>query len=267
MRTRQGLSAAGRVAHVVALYVLAAAAGGMTVLTALSAGGVLPWLDLAAGFGSAAHPLAGMVAQAGLTALLLVLLAFFPSNWRILALERSHRDFRVSMNDVANAYHQAHMADRAGAFTLSSEFDQVRERLVYLREHPELKLLEADVLTLAAQMSQQSHRLASIYSDDKVARARDFLQQRQKEAEDQSRRIEEALKVCREVNRWASQVELEEATVASRLGQLDDELRAVLPALGYDLDAVDAKRAGPEAPADERPDNVVQHPATLPAAE
>ena len=60
-----------------------------------------------------------------------------------------------------------------------------RERIDYLRQHPDLKLLEADILTLAAQMSQQSHRLAEIYNDERVTRAKDFLQQRQREAEDQ----------------------------------------------------------------------------------
>ena len=97
------------------------------------------------------------------------------------------------MADVAEAYHHAHAGDRQGVFRLSSEFDQVRERIEYLRDHPDLKLLEADVLTLAAQMSQQSHRLAEIYSDERVARAKDFLQQRQEEAEEQQRRIVEAL--------------------------------------------------------------------------
>ena len=44
------------------------------------------------------------------------------------------------MEDIARAYHLCHTADRAGVFTLSSEFDSVRERLAYQRDHPDLEL-------------------------------------------------------------------------------------------------------------------------------
>jgi hypothetical protein len=246
-----------RILHVISLYVLGLAALAMVVATALSAVGILPWLTLQAGFGGAVSPNAGMVVQIGLTALVVMIAAFFPSSTRILALEKSHRDFRISMQDVAEAYHTAHVADRKGVFTLSSEFDQVRERLDYLRQHPDLKLLEADILTLAAQMGQQSHRLAEVYNDQRVARAKDFLAQRQKEAEEQQARIAEALKVCREIMRWNSQVELDEAMVASQLQQLDEQLQATLPALGYSLEGA---RPEPEAAVHgqsvTRPDNI-----------
>lgn len=225
-----------RILHVVSLWLLSLAAVAMVVVTTLSALGVLPWLSIQAGFGEPS-PLAGMIAQIGLTALLVLLAGFFPASSRVLQLETSHRNFRMGMKDVAEAYHAAHVADRKGVFSLSSEFDQVRERIDYLREHPDLKLLEADILTLAAQMSQQSHRLAEIYSDDRVARAKDFLAQRQQEIEHQHKRIEEALRTCREIMRWNSQVELEEAVVASQLQQLDEQLQSVLPALGYSFDA------------------------------
>ena len=225
-----------RILHVVSLWLLSLAAVAMVVVTALSALGVMPWLTIQAGFGEPS-PIAGMVAQIGLTALLVLLAGFFPASSRVLQLEASHRNFRIGMKDVAEAYHAAHVADRKGVFSLSSEFDQVRERIDYLREHPDLKLLEADILTLAAQMSQQSHRLAETYADERVARARDFLAQRQQEVEDQHKRIEEALRTCREIMRWNSQVELEEAVVASQLQQLDEQLQSVLPALGYSFDA------------------------------
>jgi hypothetical protein len=251
-----------RILHVVSLWLLGLAAIAMVVVTALSALGLLPWLTFQAGFG-APSPYAGMVAQIGLTALLVLVAGFFPSSARVLQLETSHRNFRIGMNDVAQAYHAAHVADRKGVFTLSSEFDQVRERIDYLREHPDLKLLEADILTLAAQMSQQSHRLAEIYADERVARAKDFLAQRQQEAEDQQARISEALKTCREIMRWNSQIELEESVVASQLQQLDEQLQEVLPALGYSFDG-DHAREEPAAPAPVvthgqavgRPDNV-----------
>lgn len=242
MSLRSHLSLLGRIAHATALLLVLAAAGAAVAATALSALGVIPWLTLEARFGEAAVPGFGMGLQVGLTVLLVLMAATIPSGSRMLALEKSHRDFRMTMRDVAEAYHHAHAGDRQGVFRLSSEFDQVRERIEYLRDHPDLKLLEADILTLAAQMSQQSHRLAEIYSDEKVARAKDFLQQRQAEAEEQQRRITEALGICREIGRWSSRVELEEATVASQLQALDEQLQAVLPALGYQLDGSEADR-------------------------
>jgi hypothetical protein len=236
-----------RILHVISLYVLGLAALAMVAVTALSAVGVLPWLSLDASFGEQSVSNAGMIAQIGLTALLVMLAAFFPSSFRVLQLENSHRNFKIAMQDVAEAYHAAHVADRKGVFTLSSEFDQVRERIDYLRQHPDLKLLEADILTLAAQMSQQSHRLAEIYADERVSRAKDFLAQRQAEAEEQQARIAEALKTCREIMRWNSQVELEESVVASQLQQLDEQLQEVLPALGYSFDGVKSEGEAPRA--------------------
>lgn len=252
-----------RILHVISLYVLGLAALAMVVVTALSALGILPWLTIQAGFG-APSPYAGMVAQIGLTVLLVMIAGFFPSSSRVLALERSHRDFKITMQDVAEAYHTAHVADRKGVFTLSAEFDQVRERIDYLRQHPDLKLLEADVLTLAAQMGRQSHRLAEIYNDERVARAKDFLAQRQAEAEEHQKQIAEALKTCRELMRWNSQVELEEAMVASQLQQLDEQLQEVLPALGYSFDKAEPAPEITHGERVTRPDNIVpmgQRPA------
>jgi hypothetical protein len=263
MQSRATVYQLARILHVISLWVLGLAALAMVVATALSALGIIPWLTLQAGFGTVS-PAAGVVAQIGLTAFLVMLLGFFPSSLRVMQLENSHRDFRLKMQDVAEAYHAAHVADRKGVFTLSSEFDQVRERIDYLRQHPDLKLLEADILTLAAQMSQQSHRLAEIYNDERVERARAFLAQRQQEVEEQQARIHEALRTCRDLMRWNSQVELEESVVASQLQQLDEQLQEVLPALGYSFDGVKAEPV-PEEEAEEvthgqgvtRPANIV----------
>jgi hypothetical protein len=220
-----------------------------------SALGFLPWLEFEARFGDYTYLHAGQAVQIGVTTLFLLPFFFIPSQTRILSLEKAHRDFRISMEDVARAYHLCHSADRAGVFTMSSEFDQVRERLAFLRDHPDLPELETDILTVAAQMSQQARRLADIYSDDKVRRAKEFLAQRQHEAETQQARIVEALHVCREIRRWTQQIELEESVVASQLEQLDEQLRAALPDLGYMiepdyadhfLDADDRDGAGPD---------------------
>lgn len=115
-----------------------------------------------------------MITQIVVTIILASLFFFIPSADRIMSLERSHRKFRLSMEDVARAYHVCHTADRSGVFTMSSEFDALRERLSYLRDHPDLDSLEPQFLVLAAQMSHQSRELADIYNDEKVDRAKTF---------------------------------------------------------------------------------------------
>ena len=158
-----------------------------------------------------------------------LLLAFMPANWRVLALENSHRSFRMRMEDVTQAYMVAHAADREGLFQMSSEFDAVRERIVFLRDHPDLGTLEPDVLDVAAQMSRISEDLAVRYCDAKVTRAKSFLAQRHDEAALTDARIENALQVTREMRRLIEAVEMEESVAASRLDQLRGELDALLP--------------------------------------
>ncbi|MGR3500174.1 MAG: DNA repair protein [Limimaricola soesokkakensis] len=242
------------------MTVLALAAAAALAATIAATLGYLPWLQLSASFGETALPWAGMALQIFLTGLLVTLVFFLPSSGRVLSLEKSHRDFRISMDDVARAYHVAHTADRAGVFTMSSEFDAVRERLAFLRDHPDLGHLEHDVMEVAAQMGEQARNLADIYSDEKVARARKFLTQRQEDAERQQERIVEALHICRELKRWSDQVELEESVVASQLAQLDDQLRTILPELGYDATKRDAED-------DRSPDDLPKVVNMKPAAE
>lgn len=203
--------------------------------TAASVFGFAPWLAFSATFGDVAYPQAGMITQIVVTIILASLFFFMPSAGRIMSLERSHRNFKLSMEDVARAYHVCHTADRSGIFTMSSEFDAVRERLAHLRDHPDLDSLEPSVLEIAAQMSHQSRELADLYNDEKVARAKTFLHQRQQEAERQQTLIVEAHHALRDIRKWSQQVELEESVVASQLSQLQDQLEATLPALGYTL--------------------------------
>ncbi len=226
----------GRAFHGVALFLVACIGMAAIFYTISSALGYSPWLTLPLTFGEVTYPAAGMWLQVGVTIVLGAWAFFLPTNARIVALENSHRRFELSMDDVARAYHLCHTADRAGVFTMSSEFDQVRERLAYLRDHPDLERLESGVLEVAAQMSQQSRHLADVYSDEKVERAKAFLKQRQEEAETQQARIVEALHHCQEIRTWAQQVDLEESIVASQLSQLDEKLQAALPELGYTLD-------------------------------
>lgn len=215
---------------------LALAAVGYTVASTV---GAVPWLTFEAEFGPYFVPEAGRFVQVLVTLILIGLVFFVPTAGRVMALEARHRDFGLKMEDIARAYHLCHTADRAGVFTLSSEFDAVRERLGYLRDHPDLERLEPDVLELAAQMSQQSRKLADIYSDEKVRRAKTFLKQRQEEVERQQSLIVEALHACADIRKWSQQVELEESVVASQLAQLEEQLAAALPSLGFRIERDD----------------------------
>lgn len=217
-----------------AFVVFLASALTLTAATIAAALGALPWLEFSVGFGGETYQNAGQMAQIGLTVLAVLLCVYLPANARIMALETSHRRFNIGMQDVARAYHAAHAADRAGLFRLSSEFDAVRERLAYLRDHPDLGTLEPDLLEVAAQMSHISRELAQVYSDDRIARARNFLTQRQQEIEAFNARLDQAKQITRELKHWFHEVELEESVAASQLTRLRDELRAVLPELGLE---------------------------------
>ncbi len=225
-----------RGASILLLALTAVCAVGVTIASAF---GALPWLTLPLTFGELQITAFGMYLQIAVTVLLVAMASMIPTNLRLNALERTHRSFQIDMNDIARAYHLCHTADRSGVFTFSSEFDAVRERLAYLRDHPDLARLESEVLEVAAQMSQQSRHLADVYSNEKVARAKSFLEQRQQEAEDQQEKIVEALHAVHEIGKWAQQVELEESVVASQLAQLDEKLQTALPGLGYTLGRTD----------------------------
>ena len=190
------------------LILVAFIAVGLTMGAAL---GYAPWLDWTLVIGGVDYPNAGIAAQIAGTAILVGLLAYLPGNARVLALENSHRKFQITMEDVTRAYRVAHAADRTGVFTMKSEFDSVRERIAYLRDHPDLAELEAPVIEVAAQMSHLSRDLARVYSDDAVMRARDFLTQRQGEVDDFNRRLDRAKSHAVELRSWIEAVEMDEA--------------------------------------------------------
>lgn len=231
-----------------ALIALLGLALALLAYTVACAAGRAEWLSLPLTFGATTFEGGGMVLQTGMTALAVGLCFFLPSNARIMALETSHRRFHIGMQDVARAYQVAHAADRKGVFTLGSEFDSVRERMAHLREHPDLSDLEPSVLEIAAQMSHLSRDLARVYSDRNVARARDFLIQRQQEVEDFNRRLDHAKTVATDMRRWLDRVEMDEAVAASQLDRLCDELTGILPELHEN-----GRGSSPDTPADPAP--------------
>lgn len=233
---RGGLSAAAQGAVVLL-------AAGLVAASLAAAFGLIPWPQLALFFGGQAVPMAGMWLQLGLTALAVLLLFYLPANLRMARLERSHRSFAMGMEDVARAYRLAHAADRAGVFSLSAEFDAMRARMEHLRSHPDLAHLEPELLQLAAQMSHETRDLARTYSDDKVARARMFLTQRQEEVQALTDRLSLARRTCDELRRWLTDIEADERQAQLQLRRLEADLKEILPGLGYDFDHEEAREA------------------------
>lgn len=224
-----------RGAQIIAMLFFSGLAAALFMATIAAAFGVLPWLSVPIAFSDGTVLAAGPGLQIGLVALAILLCAYMPSNMRMLQLENSHRSFNMRMEDVANAFWAAHEADRSGVFRMKSEFDAVKERMIFLREHPDLGHLEPDILETAAKMSRLSEDLAERYSDEAVARATDFLAQREIEAEQMQARIEAAQAATTELKRWTDRVEVEEAVARSQMGRLREELDSVLQALGLEV--------------------------------
>ena len=216
----------------VALFAIAAVA--ITVSTVMAALGLWAWVELPISYAGEPVEKAGMYAQIGLTFLAVGLCFFLPTNRRVMQLETSHRQFSMNMDDVTRAYGAVHAADRGEVFQMSSEFDSVRERLAYLRDHPDLSTLEPALLEVAAQMSHISRELATVYADEKIERARNFLKERQEEVNLFNSRLDQAKGITTEMKHWLHEVELEESVAASQLDRLRAEMREIMPELGID---------------------------------
>ncbi len=187
----------------------------------------------------------------GLSLIGVVITILIPGTKRTLALERSHREFRSGINDVAEAYSKAHAADRSGVFSLLGEFDGVRERFELLKTHPDLKDMEPEILTLAAQMSYTSRALATAFSDDIVARAQDFLKQRHYELKQSEEEIENASRLLQIIRREARDLALKEQVIDSQLARLVESISEHLSPLGFQVTP--------------RPNTVIDFPTAAPA--
>jgi hypothetical protein len=225
----------------VAQAVFVMLAVGLVAACLASAFGMLPWPQIALFFGDQAVPQAGMWLQIGLTLLLIMMTFYLPANTRMSRLERSHRSFAMGLHDVSHAYRAAHASDRAGVFALSGEFDAMRARMEHLRSHPDFQHLEPELLQLAAQMSLETRDLARAYSDDKVARAKGFLKQRQEEVQALTDRLALARRTCDELRRWLTDIEADERSAQTQIKRLEADLKEILPTLGYEMDHDDIR--------------------------
>lgn len=213
------------------LVLFAGLALALLLSTALAVAGIWPWIDVAVQWNGVAVDNAGLYLQLGLTVFALTLCFFLPSNWRILRLETSHRRFDMSIDDVTRAYHVAHTADRQGAFRINDAFDEMRDRMLHLRDHPDLTKIEPEVLELAAKMSHVSRDLADAFSEDRVDRARSFLKERQFEVDRFNERLAHATAIQSEFTLWINRIELDEAVARTQMERLLDELETMLPEL------------------------------------
>ncbi len=217
----QKIAAAGQI---VAMIVFTLAGLAMLVLTGLAFAGVMPWMEVSVIYGGVPVEWAGAALQIGLTALLLLLAVYVPTSRQVMMLEAMHRDFAVSMDDITSAYQAAHLADRRQAFQMQREFDAVRERYEFLKTHPDLPEIDAELLTIAAQMSQQSRDLAQTFSEERVTRAQESLTERRKDAAELQSRIEHANAVSRDLRRQIEDTEFEEGSALSQLARLREDM-------------------------------------------
>lgn len=211
------------------LALVAGAAMISVIFSGLAAFGVLPWLELPLAINGVAIENGGVYVQLAVTVLLLSMCFFLPTNQRVLRLESAHHSFSMRMEDVARAYAIVHAQDRKGLFNAPSEFDAVKERIVHLRDHPDLGSLEPDILEVAAQMSRISQDLAQSFSDERVDRARGFLVQRQQEIETFQDRLDHAKALHADIRQWSNRLELDEAVAKSQLDRLIEDLEEILP--------------------------------------
>lgn len=211
-------------AQLVAMSIISLAAAGAAIALFAAAAGAIAWPEVPVLLdGETPVDIGAPVLLAGCL-ILVSLCAYLPSALRVMRLEATHRDFSIRMEDVARAYWAAHRADRSGIFTLGREFDAVRERARFLMEHPDLGDLDHEILELAAQMSTESRELAALYSDDRVARAREGIARRAEDAARLERQIDAAHLACSELRRDLESAEVDEAVIRSRLARLDEEL-------------------------------------------
>ncbi len=76
----------------------------------------MPWPQIRLFFGGRPVPQAGIWLQLAVAGLVVTLVFHLPANVRMARLERSHRNFAMGMDDVAQAWRMAHAADRSGVF-------------------------------------------------------------------------------------------------------------------------------------------------------
>ena len=91
------------------------------------------------------------------------------------------------------------------------------------------------ITLISARLSPPfSKELATVYADEKIERARNFLKQRQEEVNLFNSRLDQAKGITSEMKHWLHEVELEESVAAAQLDRLRAEMREIMPELGIE---------------------------------
>ena len=203
----------------------------VTVITVtypiLAALGMLEWVKIPIIYGGTEYDIGAHVSIA-LALVFIALCAIVPSSARVLKLEVSHRDFRITMDDVKESFKQVFEEDRRGIFTLPGEFDGVRERMDTLLADPTLGDHDRNILVLAAQMGQASKELAEAFSEENVQRARESLEHRLQDIKQAEELIEKADTVSQELQGKLQSIQMQEGAQQEVAQQLIDELETIL---------------------------------------
>lgn len=213
--------------QIFAFVLLGLTALALLVATSLSAANILPWVGISATFGEASVVWAGPAVQIGFTALLLILVAYIPASYRVARLEYAHRKFEIDMDDVTKAYRAAHYADRAETFGMRREFDAIRERYKFLKTHPDLAQIDDDLLTIGAQMSEQTKALAETYSDRNLNRVRENLLQRREDADALEAKLAQIKADTAELELLRKGIGISDAELAARVASLQGALTEI----------------------------------------
>ena len=116
------------------------------------------------------------------------------------------------------------MADRAETFEIRREFDDIRQRYKYLKGQPGLAEIDDELLTLGAQMSHESRDLAETFSDRRVARVRENLQQRKEDAAALEDRLEKIKTETVGLERLKEDLGISDQELADRIISLQSTL-------------------------------------------
>lgn len=149
----------------------------LAVYTLLCLFGFMPWLYVPLQFGQE-----GAVVDRGTIIQLLLVLVMFslcyniPSSARIMRMEVIKHKEHLGLQDIMTATAHLFEEDRNGAFSVTTQFDNITRRIEMLQRHETLDKLSDKHQATAAMISYQVRKFAKKFSKKKVDRANTALQ-------------------------------------------------------------------------------------------
>lgn len=203
-------------------FILAFAA--LLLTRSIAAGlGWLAWPRIDVVLAGEPLPMAGMWLQLGVTAVAVLLALFLPA----VETGASPRRARRSTPPVTRA------TPPARGPALVTVLDTRRPPRQPLPALADLRHLETG--------PARPGRAADGFSDETVHRIETILKRRQEAAQAMSGRVALAQSLSDELRRWLGDVKAKERAAQSQMRRLEADLKEILPALGYHLDADDLR--------------------------